>query len=118
MTILFRLHHSQLVNQFQLLCVYGQNHKWTRGSILKSTGPLSYVIKLPNGSAYRRHQGQLKSCLEVTAPAQNIPDTVPPDLLTVPTMVLSTAGNLQTSNSTIRHRYPQRTRHPPNKYSS
>ena len=117
---------SFTVSQPVLIRVYGHNHKWTRGSILKSTGSLSYVIKLPNGSTCRRHQDQLKSCQEqVTAPAQNIPDTVPPDLLTVPPdlltvpiTVLSTAGNLQTSNSTVQHRYPQRTCHPPNKYSS
>ena len=110
---------SFTVGQPVLIRVYGQNHKWTHGSILKSTGPLCYVIKLPNGSTCRRYQDQLKSCREqVTAPAQNIPDTVPPDLLTVPTTVLSTAGNLQTSNSTVRHRYLQRTRRPPNKYSS
>ena len=53
---------SFTVGQSVLVRVYGQTHKWTRGSILKSTGSLSYVIKLPNGSTCRCHQDQLKSC--------------------------------------------------------
>ena len=75
--------------------------------------------KTANGSTCRRHQDQLKSCREqVIAPTQNLLDTVPPGLLTIPTTVLSTAANLQTSTSNVPRRYPQRTRHPPIKYNS
>ena len=62
---------------------------------------------MPDGSTCRRHQDQLKSCREqVITPSQQLPDTVPPDLLTVP----STA-NLQPSTSS------QISRRPPTKYN-
>ena len=35
------LSSSFTVGQSVLVCVYSQTHKWTHGSILKSTGPLS-----------------------------------------------------------------------------
>ena len=50
--------------QSVLVRVYGQRYKWTRGTILRSTGPVSYIVKLLNGLTWRRHQDQLKSCLD------------------------------------------------------
>ena len=103
--------------QSVLVRVYGKNHKWTCGIILNSTGPLLYIVKLPNGTTGRRHQDQLKSCREqVTAPTQ-LPDTVPPDLLTVPSTIPPMAANLQTSTS-VPHRYPQRIYCPPTTYNT
>ena len=85
--------------------------------LLNSTGPLSYIVKLPNGTTGRCHQDQLKSCREqVTAPTQ-LPDTVPPDLLTVSSTIPPMAANLQTSTS-VPHRYPQRIRRPPTRYNT
>ena len=101
--------------QSVLVRVYGQQHKWTHGIIVNSTDPLSYMVKLPNGTTCRRHQDQLKSCPEqVTTSTLHLPDTVPPDLLTVPSAVSPTTASVQTS--TVPHRYPQRTRYPPSRY--
>ena len=38
--------------QSVLICVYGQNRKWTYRTILKPTGPVSYIVKLPNGKTW------------------------------------------------------------------
>ena len=70
-------------------------------------------------STCQRHQDQLKSCQEqVTTPTQKLSGTVPSDLLAIPTTVLSTAANLQTSISTVPCYYPQRICQPPTKYNS
>ena len=64
---------------------------------------------MPDGSTCQRHQDQLKCYREqVTTPSQYLPDTVPPDLLTVPS-----TENLYPSTSSVPRRYPQRTRRPP-----
>ena len=74
----------------------------------------SYIIKMPDGSTCQCHHDQLKSCQEqVTTPSQQLSDTVPPDLLTVP----STA-NLQPSTTSVPRHYPQRTSRPPTNNSS
>ena len=104
--------------QSVLVRVYGQTRKWARGTILKSTGPVSYVVKLANGTTWRRHQDQLKSCLEqIASSPDQLLGTVPPDLLMAPSSVpiSSEHTNLRTVPP---RRYPQRTRRPPTKYST
>ena len=101
--------------QSVLVRVYGQNHKWTHGSILNSTGPLSYRVKLSDGSVCRHHKDQLRE-QQVPAQPQHLPITVPPDLLTIPPPMSS--ENLPTSASTVPRHYPLRTQRPPNKYQS
>ena len=57
--------------QSVLIRIYRQKRKWTCGMILKPTGPVSYIVKLPSGTTWRRHQDQLKSCSElITQPNQ------------------------------------------------
>ena len=74
--------------QSVLVCVYGQTHKWASGTILKSTGPVLYVVKLANGTTWQHHQDQLKSCLEqIASSPDQLLDTVPPDLLMAPSSV-------------------------------
>ena len=72
--------------QLVLIRIYGQNRKWTYGTILKPTGPVSYIVKLPNGKTWRRHQDQLKACSEqITPPHQSVThDITPTALLTTP----------------------------------
>ena len=68
MTSQFSLKHFHKVN---LICIYGQKRKWTCGTILKPTGPVFYIVKLPDGMTWRHHQSQLKSCSEqITHPNQ------------------------------------------------
>ena len=47
-----------------LVRVYNQPYKWTRGTILSSIGPVSYIVRISNGFTWRRHQDQLKICSE------------------------------------------------------
>ena len=104
--------------QSVLIRIYGQKRKWTCGTILKPTGPVSYIVKLPNGMTWRCHQDQLKSCSElITQPNQPpIPNSVPEALLTAPST--RRQSSLQTVPTRVSHRYPSRTRHPPSKYST
>ena len=104
--------------QSVLVRVYGQNRKWTHGTILKPTGPVSYIVKLPNGITWRRHQDQLKSCSEQMTPPNQPPthNSIPEALLTAPLIHKPTP--LQTVPTTVSHRYPRQTRHPPSKYST
>ena len=45
------------------------------------------MVKLSNGTTGRHHQDQLKSCQEqLTTPPDQFSDTVPPDLLTAPSV--------------------------------
>jgi len=107
--------HPFADGQSVLVRVYGHNHKWTRGTILKSTGPLSYIVKLPNDTTWRCHQDQLKHCQEqLTTPTEQLPDTVPADLLAAP----STRTNLQPVPNSVPCCYPQRIQYPPTKYNS
>ena len=43
-------------DQSVLVRVYGQQHKWIRGTILRSTSPVSYIVKLSNRTTWRCHQ--------------------------------------------------------------
>ena len=43
-------------NQPVLACNFGRGHKWLKGEIIKSTGSVSYLVKLQNGIQVRRHQ--------------------------------------------------------------
>ena len=45
--------------QSVLIRVYGQKRKWTCGTILKPTGPVSYIMKLPNRSPSGLLDGKL-----------------------------------------------------------
>ena len=77
--------------QLVLVRVYGQQYKWTCGTIFRSTGPVSYIVRLANGLNWRRHQDQLKSCSETESVSPNkLPETVPQDLLTAPSGYTST----------------------------
>jgi len=97
--------HPFTDGQSVLVRVYGHNHKWTCGTIFKSTGPLSYIVKLPNGTTWQCHQDHLKHCREqLTTPTEQLPDTVPADLLVVP----STTTNLQPVPNSVPCHYPQR----------
>ena len=104
--------------QSVLIRIYGQNRKWTYGTILRSTGPVSYIVKLPNGITWRRHQDQLKSCSVQITPPNQPPnhDSTPQALLTAPS--LRKEPPLQTVPTRVSHRYPTRTWHPPSKYST
>ena len=81
--------------------------------IVKATGQVSYVyiVKLPNGTTWRHHQDQLKSCRDqVTTPSEQLPDTVSSELLTAPSVSISRKRTcLQTAPTSVPHRYPQRT---------
>ena len=112
--------------QSVLVRVYGQQYKWTHGTILRSTGPVSYIVRLSNGLTWRRHHDQLKSCPETKSVSPNkLPETVPQDLLTAPSGYTSTelTGPVSSQSSvsptpvSIR-RYQERTRKPLRKYSS
>ena len=68
--------------QSVVVCVYGQQYKWTRGTILRSTGPVSYMVRLSNGLTWRHHQDQLKSYSETKSVSPNkLPETVPKTFL-------------------------------------
>ena len=75
-------------------------NKWLQGHILKSVGPLSYLIKLNDGRIFRRHVDHLQECFIQQTPDYAITDSIP---------VFSDV-------SFPDHRYPQRDRRPPDRY--
>ena len=105
-------------DQSVLVHVYGHSYKWSRGTILRSTGPVSYIVKFSNGLIWRRHQDQLESCLEPkTDMSYDLPETVPQ---ATPSSSVSSeltdSMSLQSSDSetpALARCYPQRTCQPP-----
>ena len=55
---------------------HGNKESWVHGSIVEQTGPLSYIVRLEDGSVIRRHVDQLQR--GITSPP------VVPHALTVP----------------------------------
>ena len=55
---------------------HGNKESWVHGSIVEQTGPLSYIVRLEDGSVVRRHVDQLQRGI-------TSPPVVPP-ALTVP----------------------------------
>lgn len=39
---------------------YSRGAKWLPGVIVKRTGPVSFLIKLPDGQVWRRHRDQMR----------------------------------------------------------
>ena len=102
--------------QSVLIRVYGQNRKWTYGTILKPTGPVSYIVQLPNGTTWRRHHDQLKTVSEQMTPLdQSVTHVITPKAL-LSTPSLCKQSPLQTVSARVSRRYPTRIRNPPSKY--
>ena len=105
------LEHFRKVNR-----IYGQNRKWTYRTILKPTGPVSYIVQLPNGTTWCRHQDQLKTLSEQMTPLdQSVTHVIiPKALLSTPSFCKQSP--LQTVSARVSCRYPTRIRNPPSKY--
>ena len=83
--------------------------KWLRGHIIKSVGPLSYLIKLNDGRIFRRHVDHLRKCFISQDQNPVVSDSIPDfSDVSFPDQV--------TQNDTDQRRYPQRDRHPPDRY--
>jgi len=88
-----------------------------KGTILRSTGPVSYIVKLLNGLMWRRHQDQLKSCVEPkTVTSNKLPETVHQDMLFAPFSSVSSVftdsipvQSSDTKTPALTRRYLQRT---------
>ena len=59
---------------------YSGNRKWTPGTIIQQTGPVSARIKLENGDIFRRYQDQLMA-LESQPIGELVPPSFEPELL-------------------------------------
>ena len=91
---------------------YGQDQKWVKGWVVKTTGPVSYLVRLQNGKVIRRHQDQIRSRTEQSsATTVNSPEQFDSNesLLSVPTRTF-VFPQCPPSPVPLR-RYPQRTRH-------
>ena len=85
--------------------------KWLQGHIVKSVGPLSYLIKLNDGRIFRRHIDHLRKSFIPTMP-NSVPSDLIPDFSDVNFPDQLTQNN---TDSNLR-RYPQRDRRPPDRY--
>ena len=88
--------------------------KWLQGHVIKAVGPLSYVIKLNDGRVFRCHVDHLRKCTfteeqpaMANESAHDVSDVV------FPNAELDTQSDVMISQE---HRYPQRSRRPPNWY--
>jgi hypothetical protein len=101
---------------------YNQSNKWTKGVIVRKLGPVTYTVEMANGRLVKRHTDQLRERINTTPVETTIHDnyTFPTstelmesdttELTTVPTTPIP----VETPQST--RRYPDRVRHPPDRY--
>ena len=102
-------------NQPVLTRNFGRGHKWLKGEIIKSTGPVSYLVKLQNGIQVHRHQDQIRKHVE-TSTNVTVTDKSDEESLSVPTIVTDFAPSDTVSlssrqHSQREHRLPVRYRH-------
>ena len=77
-------------NQPVLTRNFGRGHKWLKGEIIKSTGPVSYLLKLQNGILVRFHQDQLHKCVKTN---DTVTDKSDEELLSSPNAVIDSTPN-------------------------
>ena len=80
--------------------------KWLQGHIIKSVGPLSYLIKLNDGRIFRRHVDHLRKCFISPDENSDVSDSIPD---------FSDVSFPDNTDSNMR-RYPERVRRPPDRY--
>ena len=74
-------------NQPVLAHNFGRGHKWPKGEIIKSTGPVSHLVKLQNGIQVRHHQDQIRKRVK-TSTNVTVTDKSDEESLSAPTIVL------------------------------
>ena len=89
---------------------FNQGPKWLAGVIAKCSGPVSFVIKSPDGLLIRRHVDQVKKRY-----AGNESDTEPSSSHDS-SSDLPPSQNL-TGNACVRSSYPSRDRRPPDRFA-
>ena len=62
---------------------FSRGDKWLPGCIIQKTGPLSYVIKLPDGRIIRRHHDHVR----IRSSAEVSQDNIPEDNMILPASV-------------------------------
>ena len=102
----FHIDDQVLVKNF-----HNSGKKWLQGQIIKSIGPLSYLIKLSDGRIFRCHIDHLRKCHIPQNPKYVVNDSIP-DFSDVifPDQVAE-----NDTDSDVR-RYPHRDRRPPDRY--
>ena len=103
---------------------HGIGHNWLPGTIIKTTGPVSYSVRLEDGRVRRCHQDQLRSRVtdedtqEMSEVMQDdsVPSAIP---VTVESTVTpqsdiphSEPTEPQSSATSVTHTYPRRNRKP------
>ena len=120
---------------------FGTGQKWLEGKIAGCTGPVSFLVEMEDGKLVRRHQDQLRHRKESTgSPQEHVlpvedldistraeeqpPDPTeltPTESQSVVEPVTATSDSCEHTQSseliTPSHRYPQRIRHPPERYT-
>ena len=120
---------------------FGTGQKWLEGKIAECTGPVSFLVEMEDGKLVRRHQDQLRHRKESTGSPQehDLPvedldvstraEEQPPEpteltptesqSVVEPVTATSDSGEHTQSSELIipSHRYPQRIRHPPERYT-
>ena len=82
--------------------------KWLQGHIIKPVGPLSYLIKLKDGHIFLRHIDQLQKC-SIPQDQNSVISDLIPDFSDV-------SFSDQVTPDSDQCQYPQRDRHPPERY--
>ena len=85
--------------------------KWISGKILERSGPVSYKIKLQDGSIIRRHVDHIRAYSPEPEPRATPREVSPPEFEFVDGPSDQPEDDMNTETST--NRYPQRNRHPP-----
>ena len=106
---------------------YRHSNKWIRGTILKKLGPVTYTVDVGNGNLWKRHIDQLRKCMESSSqlPATDfrpidspILDNhhYPADADTLNPPEPQVPQHASASQPVVSRRYPQRDRHPPDRF--
>ena len=101
----FRIDAPVLVKNFN-----STGKKWLCGHIIKSVGPLSYLIKLSDGRIFRHHVDHLRKCF-ISQDQNSVASDSIPDFSDV-----SFPDQATQNDTDDQRRYPQRDRHPPDRY--
>ena len=94
--------------------------KWIPGTIVKQTGPVSYVVEVEQGQQWKRHVDHLRDVSVVNSPetVQTPPDQPQSEVDDLP-IILPEVPDQPVQNlpaAVPQPRYPQRIRNPPDRY--
>ena len=113
-------HRSLLPGSVVMVREYTHSTRWTTGVVSRKLGPVTYMVQISNGRIVKRHIDQLKirnDDKEINLPA--VGENIIGDNHTFPETPESEPAEPVADNTPqvpTERRYPQRVRHPPDRY--